>query len=68
MRPRPFDALRESRPAELWETLARWRAAGRRFALASVIESRGFTPRKPGTHMLVAEDGEMCGTIGGGAI
>jgi len=33
-----------------------------------VIESRGFTPRKPGAHMLVAEDGETCGTIGGGAI
>ncbi|MEK7823796.1 MAG: xanthine dehydrogenase accessory protein XdhC [Candidatus Eisenbacteria bacterium] len=68
MKPRPFDAVREARPAEVWETLARWRAAGRRFALASVIESRGFTPRKPGAHMLVAEDGELCGTIGGGAI
>ena len=68
MKPRPFDAVREARPAEVWDTLARWRAAGRRFALASVIESRGFTPRKPGAHMLVAEDGETCGTIGGGAI
>jgi xanthine dehydrogenase accessory factor len=68
MKIRPIDAVREARPAEVWETLARWRAAGRRFALASVIESRGFTPRKPGAHMLVAEDGETCGTIGGGAI
>ena len=68
MKSRPFDALREARPAEVWETLARWRAEGRRFALASVIESRGFTPRKPGAHMLVAEDGTTCGTIGGGAI
>jgi len=68
MKPRPFDAVREARPPEVWETLARWRAEGRRFALASVIESRGFTPRKPGAHMLVADDGETCGTIGGGAI
>jgi xanthine dehydrogenase accessory factor len=68
MKIRPFDVVREARPAEVWETLARWRASGRRFALASVIESRGFTPRKPGAHMLVAEDGEICGTIGGGAI
>lgn len=68
MRERPFDAVRESRPPEVWDTLARWRARGRRFVLASVIESRGFTPRKPGAHMLVAEDGETCGTIGGGAI
>ena len=68
MTPRPFDAVREALPAEVWETLARWRAAQRRFALASVIESRGFTPRKPGTHMLVDEHGETAGTIGGGAI
>jgi xanthine dehydrogenase accessory factor len=68
MKERPFDVVREARPPEVWETLARWRAQGRRFALASVIESRGFTPRKPGAHMLVAEDGETCGTIGGGAI
>ncbi len=73
MKPRPFDAVREARPPEVcppvvWETLARWRAEGRRFALISVIESRGFTPRKPGAHMLVAEDGATCGTIGGGAI
>jgi xanthine dehydrogenase accessory factor len=36
--------------------------------LLTVIESRGFTPRKPGTHMLLAADGETAGTIGGGAI
>lgn len=68
MKDRALDAVRDARPPEVWETLARWRAEGRRFALASVIESRGFTPRKPGAHMLVAEDGSTCGTIGGGAI
>ena len=65
---RGSDAVRDARPPEVWDTLARWRAEGRRFALASVVESRGFTPRKPGAHMLVAEDGATCGTIGGGAI
>jgi xanthine dehydrogenase accessory factor len=67
-RPAGFGAMRDASPPEVWETLARWRAAGRRFALATVIESRGFTPRKPGTHLLLAEDGETAGTIGGGAI
>ena len=52
----------------VWEILARWRAQGRRFAMATVIEARGFTPRKPGARMLLAEDGETAGTIGGGAI
>ena len=54
--------------SEPWLTLARWRAERRRFVLATVIEARGFTPRKCGAHMLVAEGGETCGTIGGGAI
>jgi xanthine dehydrogenase accessory factor len=55
-------------PADVWQALAEWRAQGRRFVLASVIASRGFTPRKPGAHMLIAESGETRGTIGGGAI
>lgn len=52
----------------VWDALHRWRAAGRRFALITVVDSRGFTPRKPGAHMLLAADGEMVGTVGGGAI
>lgn len=53
---------------DVWAVLAAWRAAGRRFVLLTVVESRGFTPQKPGVHMLVAADGETMGTIGGGAI
>ena len=54
--------------AAVWTVLERWRAEKRRFVMATVTESRGFTPRKPGAHMLIAEDGETAGTIGGGAI
>jgi len=54
--------------AAVWTVLERWRAERRRFVLATVTESRGFTPRKPGAHMLLAEDGATAGTIGGGAI
>lgn len=61
-------AFGEAREPDVWVAHARWRAAGRRFVLLTVIESRGFTPRKPGTHMLLAADGETAGTIGGGAI
>jgi xanthine dehydrogenase accessory factor len=53
---------------DIWNVLARWRAEGRRFVLLTVVESRGFTPQKPGVHMLLAEGGETAGTIGGGAI
>lgn len=52
----------------VWETLARWREEGRHFALATVVETRGFTPRKAPARMLLAEDGETAGTVGGGAI
>ncbi len=52
----------------LWATLAGWRAERRRFALLTVVETRGSTPRKSGAHVLLAEDGETVGTLGGGAI
>ena len=51
----------------IWEVVARWRAQQRRFVLATVIETRGFTPRKGGAHMLITAT-ETAGTIGGGAI
>uniref|UniRef100_A0A832I242 Xanthine dehydrogenase accessory protein XdhC n=1 Tax=Eiseniibacteriota bacterium TaxID=2212470 RepID=A0A832I242_UNCEI len=66
--PAPADRPRPTREADVWDTLPRWRAERRRFVLATVTGARGFTPRKPGAHMLVAEDGATCGTIGGGAI
>jgi xanthine dehydrogenase accessory factor len=53
---------------DVWAVLARWRAEGRRFVLLTVVESRGFTPQKPGGRMLLGEAGETAGTIGGGAI
>jgi len=64
----PLLQSRPSRDADVWEILARWREERRRFVLATVTGARGFTPRKAGAHMLVAESGETCGTIGGGAI
>lgn len=53
---------------DVWETLVGWRREGRRIALLSVSETRGMTPRKAGARMLLAETGEMCGTVGGGAL
>jgi len=63
-----LEAFGEGREPDVWKALALWRAAGRRFVMLTVIESRGFTPRKAGTHMLLAADGETAGSIGGGAI
>src|SRR5437867_5493076 len=66
--PGGFEAMGRAIDPEVWEILAGWRAEGRNFALLTVIESRAFTPRKAGAHMLVDERGETFGTIGGGAI
>ncbi len=39
---------------------------GRPAALATVLSTRGSTPRKTGTKMLVYENGDLVGTVGGG--
>lgn len=40
--------------------------AGRAVAVATVTASRGSTPREVGARMLVLEDGQIAGTVGGG--
>lgn len=37
-----------------------------RAVLVTIISTRGSTPRKAGTKMLIYPDGRMLGTIGGG--
>src|SRR5262245_12705057 len=41
---------------------------GQSVALATVVATRGSTPQKAGAHLLIASDGTMSGTIGGGCI
>ena len=42
--------------------------AGEALVLVTVIASSGATPRGAGARMLVAKEGRICGTIGGGAV
>jgi xanthine dehydrogenase accessory factor len=56
------------RERDVWSAFEQWRAERRRFVLATVTATRGFTPRKAGSHMLIAPGGECVGTVGGGAI
>ncbi len=41
---------------------------GRPFARALILSHQGSTPRTPGSTMLVTQDGEIFGTIGGGKL
>lgn len=40
--------------------------SGKKAALCLITSARGSTPRKPGTKMIVLEDGSVHGSIGGG--
>ena len=53
--------------AELFEHLDRMRSAEGKVALATLVNTRGTTPRKEGAKMVVGEDGRVLGsvTIGG---
>jgi xanthine dehydrogenase accessory factor len=53
---------------QLYSEIARLTAEGAPFVLATVIDSQGSTPQKPGSKMLVLEQGDTRGTVGGGAI
>jgi xanthine dehydrogenase accessory factor len=48
--------------------IGRWRAAGKRVALARVIALDGSGPRDPGAAMAVNEDGEVAGSVSGGCV
>ena len=48
--------------------IERWRAKGKRVALARVVEVEGSGPRDPGAAMAVSEDGEVAGSVSGGCV
>lgn len=50
----------------LWSTIREVYAANTPAALATVVQTRGHTPREVGAKMLVLRGGEIAGTIGGG--
>ena len=53
---------------ELFAELERWRKAGKRIALARVVDIEGSGPRDPGAAMAVNEDGEVIGSVSGGCV
>ena len=53
---------------ELFADLERWRKAGKRVALARVVDIEGSGPRDPGAAMAVNEDGEVIGSVSGGCV
>jgi xanthine dehydrogenase accessory factor len=53
---------------EILDDIDRWRAQGKRVALARVVDIEGSGPRDPGAAMAVSEDGEVAGSVSGGCV
>ena len=53
---------------DILDDLDRWRAAGRRVALARVVDIEGSGPRLPGAAMAVNDEGEVSGSVSGGCV
>lgn len=52
----------------LLETARAWRAAGHALALATVVRTWGSAPRRPGSLLLVRDDGLFEGSVSGGCV
>jgi len=53
---------------EVLSDIDRWQAAGKRVAVARVVDVEGSGPRLPGAAMAVNEDGEVAGSVSGGCV
>jgi xanthine dehydrogenase accessory factor len=53
---------------EVLDDIARWRADGRRVAIARVVGVEGSGPRDPGATMVVNDAGEVAGSVSGGCV
>src|SRR4030081_4068490 len=53
---------------ELLPDSERWREAGKKVAMATVVQAYGSAPRRPGAKMAIAEDGEFVGSVSGGCV
>jgi len=53
---------------DVLDDVERWRAAGKRAALATVVSVKGSAPRGVGATLAVSEDSEISGSVSGGCV
>ena len=53
---------------DLLDDIDRWRAQGKRVAVARVVGLDGSGPRDPGAAMAVSDAGEVAGSVSGGCV
>lgn len=58
----------ESTDLQVLKAAVEWLDAGRRVALAMVVETWGASPRPPGAWMALRDDGVIAGSVSGGCV
>jgi xanthine dehydrogenase accessory factor len=53
---------------DVLERAASWVAAGKKIALATVVETWGSSPRPRGSQLVARDDGEFIGSVSGGCV
>ena len=62
------DAHKPIESADILDLALSWHDAGRRVALATVVQTWGSSPRPAGSHLIVADDGSFEGSVSGGCV
>ena len=53
---------------DILQDIQQWHAQGKRIALATVMQTWGSSPRRAGSKMAVASDGQFTGSVSGGCV
>jgi len=53
---------------EILDEVERWRAQGKKVAIATVVATRRSAPRPAGAKLAICETGEMAGSVSGGCV
>jgi xanthine/CO dehydrogenase XdhC/CoxF family maturation factor len=53
---------------EILEDVERWRADGKKVAIATVVATRRSAPRPVGAKLAISDTGELCGSVSGGCV